>query len=178
MHSTLRKFLPTLVAIFTLCLASVQAELSKASSAPAANWKGAPYEHIAQFGALTGMGLLGGRAGLSVLATAAVKISHDGFISGVNDQAHVEIMAGPTFYGGLTGITFSTHLRWNFHYDEFWTYYAIGGIGGTIARLGTTNLSVVHPRFGVGALWHLFEHLSFRAEITQELVVLGVVYTL
>jgi len=41
---------------------------------------------------------------------------------------------------------------------------------------GTAPASSTHffPRIGVGALWNLFEGMSFRAEVTESLIGIGV----
>jgi hypothetical protein len=170
----MRFFLLSLFVIGQLALATPPAMPAVNIEPEPEQWKGKPYDHRFQFSFLPGVGVIGASAGFSLNGAAAVKILNTGFLDDVNDQAYVEALAGPCFLNGLTTIQYSSHLRWDFHKNEFWSFYALGGIGGTLGG----GLNTVHPRFGVGAFWNIFEFASFRAEISHEFMGLGIVYLL
>jgi hypothetical protein len=144
----------------------------------AEQWKGKPYNHQFQFAFLPGLGLIGQSAGLSLNAAVSFKILHTGFLADVNDQAYLELFGGPCFFGSVTAAIYSAHLRWDFHKNDFWSFYALGGVGGSFGGAGAPGFTTFHPRFGVGALWNLFEFVSFRAEVSHEFTGFGMVYLL
>lgn len=137
-------------------------------------WKGKPYDSTFQFSALTGLGVNGASTGFSIYGGASVKIAHTGFLDDVNDQAHVEVQAGPLFNSGVTSLVINGHLRWDFHKNDLWSFYALGGLGMT----SSPGLTLFYPRFGIGAIWNLFEFLGFRAELSHELMAVGISYQL
>jgi len=137
-------------------------------------------------GGLTGVGVVDSRMGYSLLGTAAVKVINRGFADDLNNQVFLEAAFGPLFVAGTTAFQYSFHLRWDFVKDEDWTFYALGGLGGVItgstyspvAAGPTKASSMFYPRFGIGAMWGLFEVASLRAELSHELIALGVVFLL
>jgi hypothetical protein len=141
-------------------------------------WKGKPYDTRFQFAGLAGVGMFAASTGFSLYGAAAYKILHEGFLEDVNDQAYIEVMGGPLFVSGSVGGVLSAHLRWDFHRNEMWTFYALGGIGAEFGGLALSNVKMFHPRFGAGVLWNVFEFLSFRGEVSHEFTGVGVVYLL
>ncbi len=173
--------------LWLLCTGLVFSQLTFAAppAKPAVNlepeaeqWKGKPYDSMFQFSFMPGIALLGSTVGLGLNAAVAVKVSQHGFIDDINDQAHFEIMAGPIFVSSTVASAYSVHLRWDFHKNDYWSFYLLGGLGGEVGGLLTGNYRAFHPRFGVGALWNLFEFLSFRAELSHEFTGIGIVYIL
>lgn len=148
---------------------------SETAAAESNQWKGKPYDTRFQFAALTGLGVMGAGTGFALYGAAAYKILHEGFIDDVNDQTYLEIQAGPLFVGGPIAANFSMHLRWDFHKNDMWTFYSLGGVG--MQLLGTTS-NFIYPRIAVGTMWNLFEFMSFRLEVSHEFMGAGVVWLL
>jgi hypothetical protein len=107
-----------------------------------------------------------------------VLAARNGFIDDINDQAYVEAMGGPLIVSNTVAWTLNVHLRWDFHKNDLWSFYSLGGFGAEFGGAGVGNYSCLHPRFAIGALWNLFEFLSFRAEISHEFTGVGIVYLL
>lgn len=136
-------------------------------------WKGSPYSNHVSLAVLQGVGFPSGSVGYQVNGYLGVKILHDGFVPDINDQVYIEGMFGGMFGGGGATL-FSAHLRWDLTKDYLWTFYALGGMG--IGTYGTAPFRATrfYPRVGVGAFWNLFNHLSFRAEVAQDMVAVGI----
>ncbi|MFZ9595995.1 MAG: hypothetical protein ACO3A2_07955, partial [Bdellovibrionia bacterium] len=135
------------------------------------DWKGSPEESVLSVGGLAGLGMVNSTTGLAVLGTVSKKILPQGFISEITNSASVEAQVGPVL-GGLGGAAwiYSLHLRWDFEKDKNWTLYALGGLGGVTQGI----LSSVTPRFGVGAFWKMSGPLNIRAELSHNLIAVGV----
>lgn len=141
-------------------------------------WKGKPYATLFQFSFMSGVGLLGSSVGLPLNGAVAVKIAHQGFVDDINDQAYLELMGGPLFVSNTLVGTYSLHLRWDFHKNDYWTFYSLGGLAAEFGGPLVGNYRSFHPRFGIGAMWNLFEFLSFRGEISHEFTGVGISYLL
>ncbi len=149
-------------------------------------FKGQPPPYQFNLGGLAGLGVVDSRPGFSLMGTAAVKIMNHGFAEDINNQVFLEAAFGPLFVSGGTAFQYSFHLRWDFVKDEDWTFYGLGGLGGVITGssyspipLGPTKASsMFYPRFGIGAMWGLFDIASLRVELSHELIALGIVFML
>ncbi len=157
---------------------AVPAPALGASLQDAPAWKGKPYDTHFQFSALSGIGLMGTSTGVPLYGAVAFKVLHEGFIDDINDQLFVEAMGGPLFTWAGAGWVADLHLRWDFHKNDLWSFYVLGGVGVDVSGTGLARVTLVHPRVGVGAFWNLFEFLSFRAEVSHEFTGIGVVYLL
>lgn len=140
----------------------------------AERWKGEHPKSLFHVGGLTGAGFLSETAGFSILGVAAVKILNKGFLDDFTNQAFLEAQAGALFVGGQTYFQWNLQLRWDFVLDEYWTFYAVGGLGGVSGNTRNT----FYPRFGIGAVWNLFVVCSLRAELTRDFIGAGVVFPL
>ncbi len=132
----------------------------------AEDWKEPSRSGDFNFGALTGFSLNSGRSGWSVVGTAARKILPHGFVPDITNPVWIEAELGPVFTGGNVGLSYAAQLRWDFEKDKAWTFYAVGGLGGS-------SLGEFYPRFGVGALWTTNPQFQWRAELTSNLVAVG-----
>ena len=127
-------------------------------------WKGkSPSQHYSA-------GFLGGVSVNGASNFGGVFVGHlglllveRGFIGGeINDQVVVEVEAGPELFSRVTALGVSTHLRWDFHRNEDFTVYGLGGVSFHVAP----GFNQIHPRFGAGAIWH-FEWFGVRAEFSE-----------
>ena len=143
-------------------------------SSTAENWKGELSEHLFDGGLTSGMGVLDRSIGFSVVGQFARKIIHDGFIPEINNQVFAEVQLGSLFVSNSTALIYSAHLRWDFTKDYDWTFFAIGGLSGTIAGDSLGNVWSLAPRFGVGSFYRIDSQFSFRAELSQDLVLAGI----
>lgn len=170
--------LPHLILMLTLLNVSAWAKKDAGVSIEPEpeQWKGKPYDSQIQLGGMAGMSVVGASLGFTVLATGAFKIIHQGFLDDVNDQVHIELAAGPLFLAGSVGLMYGAHMRWDFHKNDIWSFYALGGFGGIIIGPSLARTFEFYPRFGIGALWNLFDTISFRAELSHEFTGLGIVF--
>lgn len=145
---------------------------TKASTAE--RWKGEHPKALFHLGGLTGAGFLSETGGFSVLGVAAVKILNKGFLEDFTNQVFFEAEAGGLFVGGQTFFQWNLQLRWDFVLDEYWTFYAVGGLGGVSGN----GRSPFYPRFGIGAQWNVFVVCGIRAEITRDFIGAGVIFPL
>ncbi len=161
-----------------LILLSILGVFSQQAHA-AENWKGhtevSPYE----FGVLTGLTLYGTEAGWGFLANGAYLLQPNGWLDDIDDRLWLEVEAGPSFFtaptGGTgTGFQYSTHVRWDFTYNEYWTVYGLGGIGGLVAPGYLGSKFSIHPRFGGGVEYQTKSALMFRGEVSAEFMGLGI----
>lgn len=150
-----------------------QGNTTVASSDP---WKGAPYNHPFDLHGGLGLGIFEGNAGLSFLFGIGVEIAHEGFIGdGINDQAYLELTTGPVILSNTVDPwVYSLHLRWDFHLDVDWTYYALGGFSGSFG----TGVGRFFPRFGAGIVKHLTQELGVRGEVSHEWIMVAVTFSL
>ncbi len=145
-----------------------------ASAHAADDFKGPSVPDVVSVGGMTGLAVIDSRAAFTVLGHAARKILDRGFVNDLNDSVWIEGEAGPAFTSGSTAFVYSLHLRWDFVKDATWTFYALAGLGGDVTPAGLGDHFELFPRFGVGAMLHLLENLSLRAELSHELIVAGV----
>lgn len=168
-----------LVALFALVSAAQGLAAQKA-------FKGESPSQNFHVGGMAGIGVIDSRVGASFQGTAAVKIMNRGFVDDINNQLFVEAAFGPLLLSGSTVFQYSFHLRWDFIKDLDWTFYALGGFGGMITGSSYSPappapgraVSYFYPRFGLGAMWGLFEMVSLRAELSHEFIGLGAVVLL
>ena len=141
-------------------------------------WKGTTKSSPIEVGMLTGLSLYGTDTNWSVLGTGAYLIVPEGWIPDVDERVWVEGELGPTFFSHSsttqTGMQWSTHLRWDFTYNEEWTFYALGGLGGFVLPSSYGSSFTLHPRFGVGVEFQTKAVVMLRAELSHELMALGI----
>jgi hypothetical protein len=139
-------------------------------------WKGKTEVPPYEFGLLTGMGLFGTETSWSFLGTAAYLIKPEGLVDEVDERMWAEMEIGPSFYSGSigTGLQYSTHLRWDFTYNEHWTAYALAGVSGFVLPSGFGSKFSFHPRFGAGIEYQTKTPLMFRGELSAEFIGLGI----
>jgi hypothetical protein len=142
----------------------------------AEDWKGAPYKNELDISAEGGLGILDGTAGFEMRGSIAKKILDRGFLSDINDQLYIEAQPGILLVAGSSAFTYSVHLRWDFHKNEEWTLFALGGFGGDITGATLGDRFEFFPRFGIGARWDAFERISFRAELSHEFSGVGIMF--
>jgi hypothetical protein len=137
------------------------------------NWKSYHPANNFTLGASGGLGLVNTTAGFTFIGNAAAKIVKDGFVPDIVNPVFLEVMIGPLFVSGATFWMYSTHLRWDFVKDQYWTLFALGGFGGNIVddpQYG--DRTSFHPRFGVGAFYAL-DLLDIRMDFSHELITVG-----
>ncbi len=137
-------------------------------------WKGSLSPGGFDFGALAGVGIIDSTAGFAFVGTAAVKLMERGFAADLSNTPLIEVQAGPLFVSGGTSFMMNAHLRWDFNKDEQWTFYGLGGVGTQVTSRSLGDRFIVYPRFGVGTLWSIQPAIRLRAEISHELIALGV----
>ncbi len=161
---------------FLLLLFLMTSQSSQALEAWKGNTKVAPIE----VGLLTGLSVYGASANWSVLATGAYLINEFGFAEDVDDRIWVEIQMGPAFFGttnsSQTGLQYSTHMRWDFTMNEYWTFYGLGGLSGFMLPSSLGNTFTIHPRFGAGTEYQTKTALMFRGEISAEFIGAGIAF--
>lgn len=135
------------------------------------DFKGTPPPQSFSFGVMAGMGILDGHGGFALPVTFGAKLLDRGFAPDINNQVFLELQAGPLFISGFTAFQWSLLVRWDFIKDGDWTFYAAGGPAGT----STSYTTEIYPRFAGGAIWSVFEAVSLRAEVSHELIALGIV---
>lgn len=138
------------------------------------NWKGEAPRSMFHVGGLTGAGFLSETGGFSILGVAAIKVAHKGFVESFTNQVFLEAQAGSLFVASQTFFQWNLQLRWDFVLDEYWTFYAVGGLGGVLGN----GRSPFYPRFGIGAQWNLFVVCGIRAELTRDFIGAGVMFPL
>ncbi len=153
--------------------------LALSLSAPAAfaeaeAWKGEPDNHDVSIGALTGLGIRDGEAGFTLLGTLGFKVVRKGFVPDINNSVSGELQFGPARAYGRTYMNYSAHLRWDFQKDANFILYALGGVGGYTGQGSFT----MFPRVGLGIMYDMAKTFLWRAEISHELIGVGVVFPL
>lgn len=137
------------------------------------DWKGEADTNTYRLGALAGLGIIDSTAGFALLGTASRKIVTRGFSPEINNSVWLELQAGPLFISGGTAFAYSTHLRWDFHRTNEWTYYALGGLSGHITGEALGSRFLLFPRFGLGLLKELTANMAIRAELSHEFITAG-----
>src|SRR5262249_22297313 len=137
-------------------------------SSRAEDWKGKPTPANFGFGALAGLGVIDSTGGFALMGTAARKLFQPGFVPDLNDTVWIEAEVGPMFTSGATAFMYSAHLRWDFEKDPIWTFYALGGLSGSITPASLGSHFELFPRFGAGALWTVSPLFQLRGELSHE----------
>ncbi len=148
--------------------------ISVASNAFAEDWKGKTESSEMSAGVLTGLGIIDGSSGYALLGTFSRKIVPHGFVPDINNLVSIEGAIGPVFLSGVTATAYSAHLRWDFIKDSTWTFYGLGGVGGNMMSVNSVSRFEMTPRFGMGAFFRLSDLIRGRAEISHDLVAVGV----
>lgn len=165
-------------ALGAVLVAMGQVTSAWAESGGAENWKGPAEQNQFDVGILSGLGILDSTAGFALLLDAASKVQQEGFIPDINDSASIELQLGPVIRSSGSSFFYSTHLRWDFHKDQAWSFYGLGGVGGHITDSSLGSNFEIFPRFGAGALWHVHEFFSLRGELSHELIGVGLFFRL
>jgi hypothetical protein len=141
-------------------------------------WKGHTVTSPVELGVMTGMNLYGSDVNWSLLATGAYLLAEDGWADDVDDRIWAELELGPSFFSVLndhsTGLQYSAHIRWDFTYNEYWTFYGLGGLGGYFLPDSLGGAFTIHPRFGVGVEYQTKTALMFRGELSHEFIGAGI----
>jgi len=164
-------------ALLTFAIFSSASFLSSAR-ADVEPWKGNTVTSPIELGVLGGMNLYGDDANWSLLGTGAYLIADQGWADDIDDRVWAELQLGPAFFsqGGdnSTGLQYSVHLRWDFTYNEYWTFYGLGGLGGFVLPSSLGSDFTIHPRFGLGVEYQTKTALMFRGEISHEFMGVGI----
>jgi len=169
----MKKWVMTVAVSIALGFASI-------SNAQAAGepWKGHTEVRPFELGMMAGAAIYGTEVNWSALATAAYLLKDKAFVEDLDDRIWVELELGPTFFStsnsNQTGFQYSTHLRWDFSYNEFWTVYGLGGFSGYGLPKSLGGSFTFHPRFGAGVEYQTKAALSFRGEVSAEFIGLGI----
>jgi hypothetical protein len=178
----MRKHLLSLVVIAFVFSSFASASPPVLQSAPAdgagvissaEDWKGKPESAEWTVSALTGLGIVNATPGFAIMGAAAKKIVDHGFVPDINNSVWIETELGPVIAKGSAAFQFSGHLRWDFVQNQDWTFYALGGLGGSSTGEKLGDKFEFYPRFGAGALWKIFADFDIRGEVSHELVVVG-----
>lgn len=160
--------------IWLVCLVGLVGANASYADEAAEDWKGKSETSEVSFGALAGMGLIDSNVGFSLLGTASKKIIKSGFAKDMSNSVSIEAALGPVFIAGTTALAFSGHLRWDFQKDDKWTFYALGGLGGNMLSVNSVNRFELFPRFGIGSFYSITTSVRLRAEVTHDLIGIGV----
>ena len=141
-------------------------------------WKGHTEVSPVEVGLMSGLSLYGKDANWGVLATGAYLIDAQCWASDIDNRVWIEGEAGPAFFGvnghNQTGFQYSVHLRWDFTYNEYWTFYGLGGLGGFVLPSSLGSSFTIHPRFGAGVEYQTKTPLMFRGEVSQDFMGVGI----
>lgn len=151
---------------------------SLASADTSQAFRGEPPHSRGTWGLISGLGTVDSTLGLAVIGTAAKNILQKGFVPEINNQVFVEAELGPLLTGHGSALAYSGHLRWDFHMNQEWTFFGLGGLGGLISGDQLGNKWQLFPRFGVGTFWRFKSEWALRAEISHELIVAGLSFPL
>jgi hypothetical protein len=136
-------------------------------------WKGAASAETVYVGVLSGVGLHDGNAGFALQGTFAGRIVENGFVPDINNEVFLEGQIGPLFIMSNTALMFGAHLRWDFEMNKMWRLYGLGGVGSLLTPASMGSSWQVYPRFGTGVLWSLASNIKLRAELSHEVMGLG-----
>lgn len=163
----LKSFVPGMFFLFA-CLGSAQA---------AENWKGQTSVRPIELGIMGGAAIYGNDVNWGALPSVAYLLKDRAFVSDLDNRVWAELQMGPVFFStrnsNETGLFYSAHLRWDFSYNEVWTFYALGGLSGYKLPDGRDGSFTVHPRFGTGVQYQTKTALMLRGEISAEFIGLG-----
>jgi hypothetical protein len=143
----------------------------------AENWKGQTSVRPIELGLMGGAAIYGNDVSWGVLPSVAYLLKDRAFVSDLDDRVWGEIQLGPTFFytrnSNQTGLQYSAHLRWDFSYNEIWTFYALGGLSGYSLPASRGGSLTIHPRFGTGVQYQTKTALILRGEISAEFIGMG-----
>jgi hypothetical protein len=141
-------------------------------------WKGKTEVSPIEVGLMTGTSFYGSSANWAVLASGSYLFKAEGFLDDIDDRIWLEGGAGPTFFSfqgsAHTGLQYTATMRWDFTYNEYWTFYGLGGLGGFILPDVLGGGFAIHPRFGGGAEYQTKTALLFRGEVSSDFLGVGV----
>jgi len=141
-------------------------------------WKGKTEVSPIEVGLMTGASIYGPSTNWGVLASGAYLFKKDGFLDEIDDRVWLEVQMGPSFFSALgsshTGLQYNAQMRWDFTYNEYWTFYSVGGFGGFVLPDAIGGGFNIHPRFGLGAEYQTKTALMFRGEIAGDFMGVGV----
>ena len=147
------------------------------STAPAAPvWQGSAPADNFQVGFLLGPALIEPSYGLGIVGTAAKRIIKDGWLADVSDAVYLEGAMGPVFVKSQHPLVYSIHLRWEFQFNEQWSLYALGGVGGEVSGPELGNRSLLFLRTGLGAFYGLQDNMKLRLEVSHEWIGVGLAF--
>jgi hypothetical protein len=150
---------------------------TRTSAGVGEDWKGQPSSSQGSFSAMLGMAVLDDyRPAFALIGAASKKIIDRGFVPDLNDSVSIEAELGPVFALGGTALFYSAHLRWDFVYNPTWTFYALGGLAGSVQGDTFGNHFVLLPRLGAGALCTITDAVGVRFELSHELIVVGATF--
>lgn len=133
--------------------------------------------HEWTLGVVPGVATINSNTGFSLQFAAAKKMIHKGFAPDISNQVFAEIEAGPFTSSGGSALLYSAHLRWDLMLNSDWTFFALGGLGGSKTGTSLGNQFQLLPRFGIGALLDLQKQthlpLALRGELSRELIGIG-----
>jgi hypothetical protein len=143
-------------------------------------WKGHTETRPFELGLMAGGSIYGSEFNWSSLAAVAYLLKDKAFAPDLNNRILIELEIGPTFFSTVnsnqTGFQYSTHLRWDFNYNETWAFYALGGFSGFGLPKSLGGAFTFHPRFGVGVEYQTKTPLLLRGEVSAEFMGLGVAF--
>jgi hypothetical protein len=163
-----------ILALFLISSAAQAQPVSAIEKSTTEFWKGKAPDRTATLGAMLGLGIYDGSAGFQISPNAAFKVAHEGWLEDINDQLLLELQMGPLFVKSSSVFTYSIHLRWDFERDVNWTFYPIGGLGGSISSKTLGSQWRLAPRFGLGAFWRFHPKFHARFEVTHDFIGTGV----
>jgi hypothetical protein len=142
------------------------------------NWKGHTEVSPVEVGLLTGTSFYGSSANWAVLATGDYLFKKDGFLDDIDDRVWLEVQMGPAFFSSSgsshTGLQYAAQMRWDFTFNEYWSFYSVGGFGGFILPDVYGGNFTLHPRFGLGTEYQTKTALLFRGEVASDFIGIGV----
>jgi hypothetical protein len=141
--------------------------------AQADDFKGTPPKGDVDVSALVGAAPVGGTVGLGLEVLASRKLLSQGFAPEINNQVAIELGVGPVFQAAGTSFLYSLNLRWDFHKDENWTFFGLGGLGGLATCKGCDPSLVVWPHAGVGVIRNINEVVGIRCEVSGQMIAIG-----
>ncbi|MCC7442481.1 MAG: hypothetical protein IT285_12665 [Bdellovibrionales bacterium] len=149
---------------------------SAADGVPTETWKGPAPDQGIQLGFLTGPSIWGTHVDLALMGTLSKLLIERGFVPDITNQVFLEVGLGPDRLASPgSGWIYSFHLRWDFHMDEQFAVYAVGGLGGAVDTSGDTNIASAHPRLSAGVLLKTGGPFSFRGEVGADFLAAGVI---
>lgn len=160
--------------VLLLCALAFGAMEARAADA----WKVPVPEQNWGLSVMAGLGITAIGAGGAITGAFSRRIVSQTAIRDISNDLHVELQMGPaliaqTAIGLLWSLPGSALGRWDFHLDERWSFFALGGLGWSTSFIGGLAQWNFFPRFGVGAFFRLAPFFALRGEISHEQTVVG-----